>query len=739
VARIALVVCALASVLSACTTPSSVRIQLVTDLAPEREFDEVRVTVTPDAETRSVRASAERSWGRGVRVASLDGLPAGTHDVRVALHLGGALVQEQSRRFVSGTGSSTVTVLITRDCAGITCTPDEACAAAQCVSRECTLENPMACPSAARCTASACGAAMGCIVPECRPEGLCFSAPDDALCAQSEYCDALLGCVPRGAPLDAGPPDVDASVDDAGAHDAAEVAPTVAPALGFPWNGAITSVTPTIQIVPAAGATMTHIQIDDSCDPHDFDACTFSAPQVDVTFSGATYTSSVLPVSTVAPVGRRYFVRVAACNGGGCGPWGRPRYFDAGRARGDVNGDGFSDAVIGAPGGTGEGGAYVLFGGAGGGSGLSTPGPLPSSAFTPDANDLFGSAAAFVGDVNADGCADFVIGAPGGNSPTVADVGMAHLYLGSALAGPGLAFFSHSQLTESVVDSRFGGTVAGVGDLDRDGRADIAIGAIGEAGGGAVYVLFGRDTATGATTRIPAPSPTDFAFGTAIAGIGDGTSDYASFHVSTNGSPALVYTFGVPTTTLSTAPIGTVVSPRSSELDGFGHSIVASCDIDADGLTDGIFGSPDWSDSGTVIVAFAHGTIVALDSPFGAGDEFGSAVACADMTGDGIADVVASSPVFDAVIIFGGGDRTLIPLVTGTIFPATRVGFAAAAGFDFDGDGASDALFGAPAGGGLGQVVVLRGPWRTGTNGTAIDSGSGANDQFGYAIAAPPP
>jgi hypothetical protein len=739
VSRLVVIACVLSV---SCSAAPSLSIQLVTDLAPGREFDEVEITILPEGEARSLRTDAERNWGRGVRVATIGGLPVGSHEARVTIRLAGSLVQQQSRRLVTGTGPSTVTILITRDCTGVTCSPDQACARAECVSVECTPENPDACPASARCTAGACGAPMGCLVPECRPEGFCFSAPEDALCAQTEYCDAVLGCVPRGVPIDAALVDagvlvdavvpVDATMDDAGP-------PSLPGTLEFPWNGAITSVTPDIRWTGVPGATEHQLVIDDSCDPLAFDACAFPSPELDRRVSANDLIVPALAVSTTAPVGRRYFVHVRPCNAAGCGGWSSVRYFDAGRVRGDVNGDGFSDVIVGAPGTSGEGGAYVLFGGAGGVTGLSAARPISSSGFSPDTNDLFGSEVAFVGDLNADGCADFAVGAPGGNTPTVADVGMLHLYFGSTLSGPSAAIFGHTQISPGIPGARFGGTVAGVGDVDRDGLADVAIGAIGETGGGAVYVLFGRDRMTGATTRIPPPSADDLAFGTTIAGVSDGSQDFSAFEVSTNNSPGRVYGFGVPVSTLSTTPIGGLTSPREEALDGFGGSIVASCDLDADGLTDSVVGSPAYRGAGTVIAFFAHGTIVPLDSPSGGPGEFGTALACADMTGDGIDDLLATSVGEETVTLYAGGSRMLVPTTGSSVLRTTTLGFSATAGFDYDGDGASDALFGAPAGASVGQIVVVLGPWTTGTMGTAIDSGSGMADQFGYALASAPP
>ncbi|MGQ0506990.1 MAG: integrin alpha, partial [Myxococcaceae bacterium] len=142
---------------------------------------------------------------------------------------------------------------------------------------------------------------------------------------------------------------------------------------------------------------------------------------------------------------------------------------------GDVNGDGYGDVVVGASSWDGaamhEGRAYLFLGSA---AGLST---LP--AWTADPTDEisagFGVSATGAGDVNGDGYADVLVGAAGASGSSLKE-GRAYLYLGSA-AGLGLAPAWIAEPTNQT-GAFFGGTLASAGDVNGDGYADVAVGAV---------------------------------------------------------------------------------------------------------------------------------------------------------------------------------------------------------------------------------------------------------------------
>ena len=147
---------------------------------------------------------------------------------------------------------------------------------------------------------------------------------------------------------------------------------------------------------------------------------------------------------------------------------------------GDVNGDGYSDVIVGArrydAGQTDEGAALVFLGGA---AGIAHGNPTTAEAQleSDQGGASLGTSVAGAGDVNGDGYADVIVGVPFYDTG-LRDEGAALVFLGTrsgiADANPATAA---AQLESHQSDEFLGYSVAGAGDVNGDGYADVIVAA----------------------------------------------------------------------------------------------------------------------------------------------------------------------------------------------------------------------------------------------------------------------
>lgn len=157
---------------------------------------------------------------------------------------------------------------------------------------------------------------------------------------------------------------------------------------------------------------------------------------------------------------------------------------------GDLNGDGYDDLLVSAPAADGTVGSsgvvYAFFGPV---DGTRGGGDADARLDGEAAGDSFGWSVAYVGDENADGAVDVLVGAPYAMG-TVADAGAAYLYRGPFT--PAVRPSPDATLRGADADLLTGYSVAGAGDYNGDGRDDLVIGSPGTSlSAGKAHVVYG--------------------------------------------------------------------------------------------------------------------------------------------------------------------------------------------------------------------------------------------------------
>ncbi len=369
---------------------------------------------------------------------------------------------------------------------------------------------------------------------------------------------------------------------------------------------------------------------------------------------------------------------------------------------GDVNWDGYQDLVVGAPEANhGAGAVYVYLGG-------HREHTEPDVILEGEPKSRFGWAVASAGDVNGDGRTDIIVGA----FSYGADTGRAYIFFGGAwLKEKGrIIDASHADviLTGEAKGDLFGYSVATAGDVNRDGRADVIVGACDhDAFIGRAYLFYGGSALSGAR---PA-----------------GSAD--------------------------------VILTGEEREDRFGISVASAGDVNADGNPDLIIGACGHDHFTGRAYVFLGGQSLRSKEAAGAdvilngeqpNDNFGTSVSAAgDMNGDRFTDLIVGAPGYAdntgrAYVFYGGRDRRAGNAADADVILTGETsrndfGYSVASAGDVDGDGRGDVIvggYGFQSNTGRAYVFLAR-PGLKDENAAAADrilTGKGRNTLFGISV-----
>ena len=268
----------------------------------------------------------------------------------------------------------------------------------------------------------------------------------------------------------------------------------------------------------------------------------------------------------------------------------------------------------------------------------------------------------------------------------------------------------------------FGAAVAGLGDVNNDGRSDIAVGAPGEgpagdpSGRGRVYIYSGQNGSLIRMLWSPNQRP-DGRYGASVASVPDADGDGITELLV--GAPGEGFQAQVGRAYLYSGATGALLrvlySPAQQGGGLFGRSVSGIPDVDGDGRGDLAVGAPEERNGGgpagmgrVHVFSGATGSLLETLLPTHAtgGGHFGESVSgVTDTDGDGRGDVLVGAPgehpggtprAGHAYLYSGATGDVLYRILSPGREGGSAFGESVSGVPDLDGDGRGDLAIGAP-------------------------------------------